>query len=605
MFYICPIHTLNLEVSELAGRAVVIDRLFQFLNHLGLNMTNLYSEEVEKLLTRLDELVRWRPGDVGKYQDPHGALSRITGKANHLILGRRGSGKSRLLDEFKRAVSDDDLVISIGAEDYKELTYPDILIQILRAFSKEFVRILEDNPLILSKAWWIATFNSIRRPILSISNHNNRKRLLKEAQILEIELRDMLSESEELDAEYETTNQNSLRNYTNGRIRADADSAAGELESSRELTNSSSERKIISQRETKRIKVERKLSDFKDLLNSICEHFDAVIFLTVDDFYFIRREDQPVVIDYMHRICKDTKAYLKVATIKHRSTLYGKDGVLRGVVKGHEIQTIPLELPLGTFDSVSKFLESIWVEICGEVGVNNPMEIFKGDGFTQAVLASGGVPRDFFGVIKEAINISRERKEEAVGKFRINEASRQYTDDTKYPEIDVDAPDESGAHELLLYDIARFSRDSKKKNCFHVDLNRLAKEPDVHQLIDALVDSRLLHLITDNTSNSRKEGRYAAYLLDVGLYGHPPRRGENAIDEVAFWERDEAGRLRHLARSPVYPIRSIDELKENAQKVYNEDVSIKEAVLKNDILDEKQPDRKRQLDLLFPVILDD
>ena len=113
-------------------------------------MTSLQDSKVDLLLTRLDELVRWRPGAKGQYQDLHSAVARLKGSANHIILGRRGSGKTRLLDELKRAVlGEKTIVVTIGAEEFKELTYPDILIQILRSFLREFQTILEHRPFLL------------------------------------------------------------------------------------------------------------------------------------------------------------------------------------------------------------------------------------------------------------------------------------------------------------------------------------------------------------------------------------------------------------------------------------------------------------------------
>ena len=60
-------------------------------------MANTTDERYTKLLTRLDELVRWRPGQPGQYVNPHDHLDRVSASANHVIQGRRGSGKTRLL----------------------------------------------------------------------------------------------------------------------------------------------------------------------------------------------------------------------------------------------------------------------------------------------------------------------------------------------------------------------------------------------------------------------------------------------------------------------------------------------------------------------------
>ena len=45
---------------------------------------------------------------------------------------------------------------------------------------------------------------------------------------------------------------------------------------------------------------------------------------------YIRKLDQPPVADYIHRICKDTRAFLKVATIRHRSGVVPPTAMLLG-----------------------------------------------------------------------------------------------------------------------------------------------------------------------------------------------------------------------------------------------------------------------------------
>jgi hypothetical protein len=523
----------------------------------------LSAPEFDSLLTRLDELVRWRPGAAGSYHDAQGALKRIEGRANHVVMGRRGSGKTRLLDELRRRLQEQGTyIVTFGAEDYKELTYPDILIQILRTFLREFEVLLGHRPSLFSKEWWISKFRFVKQPVASFRYARVKADLLEDVHSLQEELEALLREADVLDAEYSTRQ---MRRVEQGRsVRGSVDAVGtGGFELNHQLSQEDGEQRerTTRQRELKREKVERLLGDFKHLLSSFCTHSEKPIVLAVDDFYFVRRIDQPPVIDYIHRICKDTDAFVKVATIRHRTNLNDHSEVTRGVVLGHEIQPIDLELPLGNFAAITRFLERIWRDVCIDCGVDDPEGLFIGDGFRQAVLASGGVPRDFFGIIRAAIVIARERREITMGKLRINEAARQYAEETKVPEFSVEVADQREERDLVLFDVTRFARDTKKKNCFHVDLDELQENPEMRWLLDSLVDSRLLHLITDNTSNSRRAGRYAAYLLDVGLYAHPQRRGENAIEEIEFWQRDDVGRLKNLERCPVYRLRPLEELR--------------------------------------------
>lgn len=567
-------------------------------------MDGLSDTKIDQLLTRLDELVRWRPGAMGTYHDPQSALARIQGKANHLVLGRRGSGKTRLLDELRLKAGDKRIrLVAVGAEDYKNLTYPDILIQILRGFLRSFSELLGAKPFPLTQPWWISVIHALRHPVLSSQHRRRRTQLISEVNALSSRLASLLQESDEVAAQYEASRSSRSTRSTGGSSQLSSVPATARFQATLTTEHQDSGTRRIEQQEQKRVKVERLLGDFKHLLQGICDHHNVSVFLAVDDFYFIRREDQPLVIDYMHRLCKDTSSYLKVASIKHRSALLSHERVTSGVVRGHEIQPIDLELPLGQFDSIQRFLTTLWSGVCREVGIPDPERLFKGDGLSQAVLGSGGVPRDFFGVVKLAISIARERQEDAVGKYRINEAARQYAEDTKIPELEIDAPEQGRLARLLLFDIVRFARDQKRRNCFHIDLDKLASHPETHRVIDALVDARLLHLITDNTSNARRSGRFAAYLLDLGLYGHPQRRGERAVEDVRFWERDDAGRLKHLERSPVYPIRTLKQLEESLQQVENSRLDVQKAILPSDDDSEGEPLRNsQQLEMVFPAI---
>jgi hypothetical protein len=529
-------------------------------------------------------------------------------------MGRRGSGKTRLLSELSEKAGEKNvLVIKFGVEEAKELTYPDILIQILRSFVESFHKKLTQKPDPLTKEWFVSHSQKVLHPVNGYIRNRNKKDLLPKVENLRNRLNTLLEESEEVDAEYQREEIQENNIGTDVKVSADAGSSIAGFNRNSQASSSESRQSTSKQKENKKEKVERLLLDFKELLEGIAGHFDSYVFFVVDDFYFIRRADQPPVVDYIHRICKDSSSFLKIATIRHRSQLYEEKDLRRGVVAGHEVQIVDLELPLGRLDSINRFLKALWRGVCEEVGIEYPESIFKGEGLEQAVLASGGVPRDFFGVVKTAISISRERNEDSVGKMRVNEAAQQYADDTKMPELQVDTEEGNGVErelrDLLLFDIVRFCRDVKKKNCFHINKDSLDAEPDIKRLVDLLVDARLIHLITDNTSNAKRAGRYSAYFLDVGLYAHPQRRGENSIDEVAFWVRDDAGRLKNLERSPVYQPRRYGQLEELARQVRDKEVDLKDAILSGSVGDDTSGGKTRemidQLKLEMPMATDE
>ena len=562
-------------------------------------MANISDERYASLLTRLDELVRWRPGEPGQYVNPHDHLARVSASANHIIQGRRGSGKTRLLDELTRAhdKSADATVIAVGMEDYKQLSYPDILIQVLLAFLDRFRGRLNPTLQLLSKQWWKHYLGRVTHPLVSIRTHLSTARLTQSVDELIAQLNDLYSQSEKRTAEYSKETATEEGSHLSGTVTAPLASVKSDA-STREAQAASVR---FRQLEYKREKVERLLPMFKQLLNDVSQHLSTRLMLAVDDFYFVRRSDQPAVIDYIHRICKDGAAYLKVATIRHRSNLFRRGEIAEGVVPGHEVQVIDLELSLGQLDSVVRFLDKVWANVCEEVGLREPKDMYKGAGFHQLVLASGGVPRDFFGIASLALSIARERGEDAVGKLRVNEAAREYAARTKVPEVLGINPEEEEERNLLLVDLLRFARDDKRRNCFHIDVDQLDANPRIRGLVDALVDARLLHLITDNTSNARRAGRFAAYLVDVGLYAHPQRRGDRAISEIQFWERDDNGRLQQLSRAPVYPVRKIDAIRKAADALDPGDVKRAVVPPDEDEAQEEASEFYKQLEFLLPA----
>ena len=76
----------------------------------------------------------------------------------------------------------------------------------------------------------------------------------------------------------------------------------------------------------------------------------GAVFLQIDDFYHLNRMDQPLVMDYVHRLCKDLPLYFKVATLKHATTLYAdREGQPIGAQERHDYQPINIDFTFSDF----------------------------------------------------------------------------------------------------------------------------------------------------------------------------------------------------------------------------------------------------------------
>ena len=92
----------------------------------------------------------------------------------------------------------------------------------------------------------------------------------------------------------------------------------------------------------------------------------------------------------------------------------------------------------------------------------------------------------------------------------------------------------------------------KRKTAFLIAQDEVATHPDEHELIQQLMDFKLIHIIEPDTSAaSGRSGRYEAYTLDFAEFMEPRLRG---IEHVEFWKVDEQRRRQGLRESPVYPL---------------------------------------------------
>jgi hypothetical protein len=93
----------------------------------------LNSEQVEKLARLVDESIRASREGVKHFVEPTpGVLAKAKSKRHNIIFGRRGSGKSSLLQKVANDLTIDRTPIAfVDLETFKQHSYPDVLLSIL------------------------------------------------------------------------------------------------------------------------------------------------------------------------------------------------------------------------------------------------------------------------------------------------------------------------------------------------------------------------------------------------------------------------------------------------------------------------------------------
>lgn len=489
-------------------------------------------ESLRRIISYLEENLRASKRAGLPFLDPRNFRSRILNKQNHVVFGRRGAGKTSLLSSLES--QDGILALRINLEDYKRITFPNIILYTL-----------------------IELFDQLEK---QIGKRYPLYRLHFSAFRYRRDLRQLRKTLDEKIHEPDHTEQNERTlNSLEGGIQGSQGGLDGGLVKGREKEVSRSVQK------SKLDFLNLEFPNYKKAVRASAEVLGKTpVFLLLDDFYFVRKTDQPKLIDYLHRLAKGAELFLKLATIKHRTKLYTQTGESYvGVEVGHDIQEIDMDYTLDKFDDLKRFMRELLLKAADESNVSLDVEeLFAGEGFNQLCLASGGVPRDFLALFVRLANQVVVGDAESIGKVLVNEAAIANIGN-KYESMRTDSAEERDALERCLDFIKDFVYDEKRTNAFLVSKPDLAEYPYERQAIKELVDLRLIHLIDENTSKAPSDGlRYEAYMLDVGLYDNSRPRN---FKQIQPGSRDEKSRKDALRASPKLDLGHLRSLLMNMQ----------------------------------------
>ena len=299
------------------------------------------------------------------------------------------------------------------------------------------------------------------------------------------------------------------------------------------------------------------LVGYHNLIQNVLAYFTNNLLLFLDDFYFIERQYQPYVLDYLHSLSKGSNLYLKIGTIRYRTTLLQYDKKTSqpiGMEPSHDILPIDLDYSLDNLTAMSGVLDEILDIYAAKAGLqmSDIDHLFTAGGKKMLHIASGGVPRDFLNLFVRSQDIARRSKLIKLEKKVIGEAAKQYLDTTKRSNLSEDSTNDSNKLEELIERIRQFAIETKRSTVILVKEDESSEHPEEYERLKQLMDFRFLHLVDQSTSatyGDRK--RYEAYMLDAGLWAAP--RATNLV-EVDFETADEKGRKDQIRNSPKFQL---------------------------------------------------
>ena len=136
------------------------------------------------------------------------------------------------------------------------------------------------------------------------------------------DLKRVLLEEDRIDTETRNVHSESAERSTG--VSAKVAVRVGELAGNASGGAKSSTEAAISERFT-RSKLDllhRRIIEYQKIVRDLASLSCGDSYLVLDDLYHIRRSDQPRVIDYFRRLGKSAGLWIKIGTIRHRSSWY-------------------------------------------------------------------------------------------------------------------------------------------------------------------------------------------------------------------------------------------------------------------------------------------
>jgi len=268
----------------------------------------------------------------------------------------------------------------------------------------------------------------------------------------------------------------------------------------------------------------------------LCAASSQPLYIFLDDIHYMKITDVPGLLDLFHGISRDNPVWLKVAGIRHQTRWFTPDPPI-GLQTGHDASIINLDITLEQPSRAKTFLESILQSFVEESHTVPARNVLSGAALDRLVLACGGVPRDFLTLCVAALQIARQRTNaRTVGVQDVNHAAGAAAQ-TKLQELEDDAAAARGRSQDLvtaLNTVRDFLLDQRQITFLSVDFMDKENHPREYDLMQALMDLRMLHLINSGLSDAHHAGRRSeVYLLDLSQYsGARLKRNLRVLDFV-------------------------------------------------------------------------
>jgi hypothetical protein len=266
------------------------------------------------------------------------------------------------------------------------------------------------------------------------------------------------------------------------------------------------------------------------------------LYVFLDDFHLVGTDLQPLLLDIVYSVCRDSRIWLNVACVRHLAVLYDPARQI-GVSVGHDVQPIELDKnlvnPLDTRRHLTDILEA-FLRHCGFMNLGS---LALPQARDRLVWCSGGVPRDCLALFSKALRSARQHQRHKLGVQEVNLAAGESAE-FKLQQLSFEAAESVDEVRSAINTIQTFCLARRQANAF---LALIDPQHPANRVLNRLADLRFIHLLHPGITTDKAGVRYQAYLLDFSFYTGMRRR--QGITEVKIeGEGPKRERLRRLPK---------------------------------------------------------
>jgi hypothetical protein len=520
---------------------------------------DLTFSEIDELLSSIETIKRRKIIDKGiiTYVDPFGHVSNLKKPVNHLIIGRRGSGKTSLLIKIRETLESDGNVLSfIDLQSKRHDESSTILILILKSILNEIIKVVDNNPEpsnLLSQ-----TKKNLKFKLLEYLKFNKKdkyqvfnltqkqsiyylaKFLFKELEtIAQIKSGTIIKRSSISEKSTSKSKKFNLQNTSEidfSHIPILRNKTEFKIEGDYQKTDQTKTTENIDTTEeySQNVALKELQPDIIELLNIFNQEVKRTIYIFLDDFYQISIINQPHIFNFLHELSKETTTgtfSFNVCLVPNRYKLnFEGEKILSQL---NDFSTINLDRDFDDLEANKDILMKILCGINPKIKLN-PQLILKlftdTNVLNHLVLASGALPRIFLDLLAFMIKVSKAENER---KITMNVYHQGVKNLRRIKDELI--PEEADLSEEIIVELTKIIDSEivreKKTNFILYPKDKFDKHEKV---LVTLFNIGYLHRVKEEEKNLK--GIFVPIMLDM-TFTHGSKTLPQGFSVIKFWDK--------------------------------------------------------------------